>query len=92
MLKLLARRKIKPEVVLQLILETVQQVLPALQEGALYSTEDLCGPDLWAPWGTLEHRCAGMCLTYLTEIQMLPLVSAKPPGEYPLRFRLKTPS
>jgi hypothetical protein len=90
--QVLANRKIKPEMFLQLILDTVEDIRPALHEDATYSTEILCGPDLWEHWGIAERRCAGICLAYLIEIQMLPLEQAKPAGKYPLRFRLKTPS
>lgn len=87
---LLTKKNITPEKFANSVLEAVKFILPALQKKERYSTEELCGPNLWGQWQTAEHRCAGMCLTYFIENQMLPLESAKPAGKYPLRFRLKT--
>lgn len=48
--------------------------LPHLMEGSKYTTEQLCGPDIWSPWCTVERRVAGMCLAYLVKVGAIPLV------------------
>ena len=52
----------------------VAWALPHLMEGGKYTTEQLCGPDMWAPWFTVEHRIAGMCVAYLVKVGAIPLV------------------
>jgi hypothetical protein len=48
--------------------------LPHLMEGGKYTTEQLCGPEIWSPWLTVERRIAGMCLAYLVKVGAIPLV------------------
>jgi len=66
-------------------------VLPHLIHGVLYSTEVLCGPDLW---NRLRYdgvrRAAGMCLAYLVACQVVPLqLHWTPSGKGPKRYMLK---
>lgn len=87
--RVITKGRTKPAQVVQMVLEAVQEILPALSPHVAYSTEDLCGPELWINWKTGERRSAGMCMTYLTENDHLPLERASVEGEYPLKFRLK---
>ena len=48
--------------------------LPYLIEGGRYTTEQLCDPEIWSPWLTVERRIAGMCLAYLVKVGAIPLV------------------
>ena len=89
--QVIAKARMKPAKLVHAVLEAVQDILPALEANATYSTEDLCGPDLWISWLTGERRSAGMCLRYLIENDHLPLELTSPKGKYPLIFRLKTP-
>jgi len=64
---LLRDHQIKPEEIFATVLSEVTQVLPHLEEGGRYTTEMLCGPDLWANWLTAERRVAGMCIAYFAK-------------------------
>lgn len=64
---LLRDRKVKPEQIFARVLAEVTQILPHLDEDRRYTTEMLCGPDLWATWFTAERRVAGMCVAYLAK-------------------------
>lgn len=85
----LTKGRSTPEQFLVTILNTVNDIVPALQADTKYLTEDLCDPDVWPTWKIGEHRCAGMCLRYLSETGELPLEVVSPKGKYPLAFRLK---
>ena len=89
--QVIAKARMKPAKLVHVVLEEVQSILPGLEANVSYSTEDLCGPDLWISWLTGERRSAGMCLRYLIENDHLPLELASPKGKYPLMFRLKAP-
>ena len=87
--QVITKGRMKPGQLVQMVLKEVQSVLPGLAANATYSTEDLCGPDLWSKWLTGERRSAGACLRYLAEQGHLPLELASSEGKYPLMFRLK---
>lgn len=87
--QVITKGRLKPTELVQIVLEEVQDILPGLVADATYSTEDLCGPDVWTDWLTGERRGAGMCIRYLIETDHLPLELASPKGKYPLMFRLK---
>ena len=87
----ITKERMKPAELIQMVLEEVQSILPGLVANATYSTEALCGPDLWNSWLTGERRSAGMCIRYLIENDHLPLELASLKGDYPLRFRVKAP-
>lgn len=78
-----------PQYLVNSVCATVTESLPGLLRDAVYTTEMLCGPDLWAQWGNGEKRSAGICLAGLVEAGELPLVRVLGLHEYPLRFRLK---
>lgn len=65
-------------------------VVSHLFHGVLYSTEDLCGPDLWDRLGyDGARRAAGMCLAHLVECQAVPLqLHWTPSGNGPKRYLL----
>ena len=85
----ITKGRMTPAQLVRIVLEAVEDILPGLEANATYSTENLCGPDLWSTWLTGEHRSAGMCMRYLIENGHLPLELASPKGRYPLMFRLK---
>ena len=86
---LLAPYGIEPEKLLVAVFNQVSEDLPALVPGFPYSTEQLCGPDLWFRLKSDgPRRSAGMCLSHLVAVRAVPLELAKPTGSYPLRFRL----
>lgn len=51
----------------------VVEHLPYLDDGRRYTTEELCGPELWSTWFTAERRVAGMCLAHLVKVDSVPL-------------------
>jgi hypothetical protein len=64
---LLFTHKVKTEQIFAMVLVQVTEILPHLKEGGRYTTEMLCGPELWATWFTAERRVAGMCVAYLAK-------------------------
>lgn len=48
-------------------------LVPQLMEGSKNTTEQLCGPDIWLPWLTVERRIAGMCMAYMVKVRVVPL-------------------
>lgn len=88
--ELLKKLKLSSEQVLLQVLASVAEVVPALQHGALYSAEQLCGPELWSQFKTVgARRSAGMCLAYLVDRRALPLkLHVTPSGKGPRRYKL----
>jgi hypothetical protein len=64
---LLRDHQVKPEQIFATVLAEVTENLPHLEESCRYTTEILCGPDLWANWLTAERRVAGMCVAYIAK-------------------------
>jgi hypothetical protein len=66
----------------------VAWALPHLMEGGKYSAEQLCGPDIWSPWFTVERRMAGMVLAYLVKVGAIPLtLHVTPSGNGTKRYQ-----
>lgn len=63
----LRNHKAMPDEIFAMVLAQVTEILPILEEGGRYTTEMLCGPELWARWFTAERRVAGMCVAYLAK-------------------------
>jgi hypothetical protein len=87
---LLRTHKINPRALLAVIESEVLDAAPHLFHGALYSTEDLCGPELW---DRLHYdgakRAAGMCMAYLVECRAVPLMlHITASGKGPKRYKL----
>jgi len=83
---------VKPQQVFATVLAEVTQALPYLEESGRYTTEMLCGPDIWANWLTAESRVAGMCLVYMVRRRMVELFRHRTPsGGGKAKFRT-TPS
>jgi hypothetical protein len=66
-------------------------IAPAVPEGALLTTMQLCGPDYWNSLPKWERTLAGMCMVYLVEHNRVPfeLVPRTGRNPYPLQFRIK---
>ncbi len=80
---------IKPQQLIVVVFDAVVEDLPGLEAGYTYTTEDLCGPTLWASWTTGTRRAAGMCMHYLVENNHLPLWLVMTSSGSELGFRLK---
>ena len=70
---LLRDHKVKPEQIFAMVLAEVTQNLPHLEEGGRYTTEMLCGPDIWEALFEAEGSVAGMCLAYMVRKKMFAL-------------------
>lgn len=77
---LLQDHEVKSDQIFAMVLAEVIQNLPHLEEGAKYTTEDLCGPDIWGAWFQAQGSVAGMSLAYLVRNRVVKL------------FRHRTPS
>lgn len=66
-------------------------IAPAVPQGVLFTTPQLCGPDYWGPLSKWERTLAGMCMVYLVENDRVPfeLVPRTGRNPYPLQFRIK---
>ena len=65
----LVRNKFRtPQQLFEIVQGAVTEVVPYLDEGQRYTTEDLCGPDMWASFFQGEQKAAGMCLAYLESV------------------------
>jgi hypothetical protein len=70
---LLLAHEVKPHQIFAIVLAEVTQILPELDEGGRFKTEDLCDPEIWGPWRTAEKRVAGMALSYMVKTRMVVL-------------------
>ena len=89
---LLRDHKVKPEQIFATVLAEISQNLPHLEDGGRYSTEMLCGPDIWAAWHRGEGSVAGMCLAYMVRKGMVKLFRHRTPSGGGKAFYRTTPS
>lgn len=87
---LMRTHKMSLSEVLVAVEAAIWDVHPVLMSGALYSTEELCGPELWDRLRfDGARRVAGMCLAFLVECHAVPLVMHwTPSGKGPKRYLL----
>jgi len=66
-------------------------IAPAVPEGALLTTGQLCGTEYWDPLSKWEKTLAGACMVYLVEHNRVPFEYVPRTGRnpYPLQFRIK---
>ena len=72
--RVLGNRRTLPEYILWQIRDAVLDVIHHLTPRNRYTTEDLCGPELWASWAPGECISAGVCLSYLVSNRNVPLM------------------
>ena len=89
---LLSDRKVKPAQIFATVLAEVTKRLPFLEDGSKYTTEMLCGPDIWANWYTVEGRVAGMCVAYIVKKRMVELFRHYTPSGSGKAYYRTTPS
>lgn len=77
---LLARHKTTPRQLFDALHVAVVAALPNLTDGSLYTTQQLCGPALWANWSIAERRVVGMCLAYQVKVFAVALVLHRTPS------------
>jgi hypothetical protein len=87
---LLAPRGVSPERVLLAVYASIYEIAEVLVPNAKYSTEQLCGEELWLCWPTDgQHRAMGIGLSFLVETGLVPLVCVTPHHIRNKRYALK---
>jgi hypothetical protein len=87
---LLALHDVSPEQVLCAVYVTVMESIDGLVTGKKYTTEDLCGPEVWEALPTDGlHRAMGICLSFLVAAELVPLVCSSPAHRRNKRYTLK---
>jgi hypothetical protein len=66
----------------------VKSALPYLVPGERYTTEQLCGPELWQRLSPVARRKAGGCLALLVANGRIGLVFAPSKQKWPRRYQL----
>ena len=67
-------------------------IAPAVPQGVLLTTPQLCNPDYWGPLSKWKKTLAGMCMVYLVKHNLVPFENVPRTGRnpYPLQYRIKT--
>jgi hypothetical protein len=87
---LLAPHDVSPEQVLCAVYVAVMESIDGLVSGGKYTTEDLCGPEVWWAWSTDGlHRAMGICLSFLVAAELVPLICTSPAHIPNKRYSLK---
>lgn len=69
--------------------QQVEEVLPAMDPKARYTSKMLCGMEFWALLNNGERRTAGRCLAHMVAQELLPLVFAESKSKHPKWYQLK---
>ena len=89
---LLLTHTVKPEEIFAIVLAEVTQNLPHLDVDGRYTTEMLCGPDIWKKWYEAEGSVAGMCLAFLVRKKEVKLYKhLTPSGKGKAKYRNTPP-
>jgi hypothetical protein len=69
----------------------IECIVPAVQQGVLFTTEQLCGEEFWSSLTDWDKTLAGSCMIHLVEHGRVPFDYVPRPGRnpYPLQFQLK---
>lgn len=80
-----------PLTFLNSIKQEMEFIAPAVPQGALLKTEQLCGDDYWKPLSKWKKTLAGSCMDHLAENGLVPFENVPRNGRnpYPLQFRIK---
>lgn len=73
------------------ILQEALFIAPAVPQGALLTTRQLCGEKFWAPLSEWHRTLAGSCMDHLVAHGHVPFEYVPRTGRnpYPLQFRIK---
>lgn len=71
--------------------EEIEFIAPAVPQGTLFKTAQLCGELYWTPLSDWERTLAGSCMIHLVEHGRVPFEYVPRTGRnpYPLQFRIK---
>jgi hypothetical protein len=86
---LLADARLSPKDVFTMAVQTLNQAIGGMEPGGKYKTEYLFEPSAWAGMGDAVKRCVGICLSYLTDDGLVPLVYASKPKANNKLYSLK---
>lgn len=67
----------------------IEEVLPVLWSGAVYTAEMLCGPNLWDERYPHRHKELGMIVSYCVRYELPSLECCVCKHQYPRLYRLK---
>jgi hypothetical protein len=73
------------------IKQEMEFIAPAVPQGVLFTTEQLCGEAFWEPLSDWERTLAGSCMMHLVEHDRVSFeyVPRKGRNPYSLQFRIK---
>jgi hypothetical protein len=88
---LLNKRHTCKETFLKELQQEIQFIAPAVPQGVLFTTPQLCGSEYWDPLSKWEKTLAGMCMDHLAKNGFVPFenVPRKGRNPYPLQYRIK---
>jgi hypothetical protein len=86
---LLAATHLTPKQAFEMTVQTLNQAIGGMEPGGKYKTEYLFEPSAWAGMGDAVKRCVGICLSYLTDDGLVPLVYASKPKANNKLYSLK---
>jgi hypothetical protein len=72
-------------------LQEILFIAPAVPQGVLFTTEQLCGEEFWSSLSDWDKTLAGSCMIHLVEHGRVPFEYVPRTGRnpYPLQFQLK---
>ena len=89
---LLSDHKVKPLQIFNTVLAEVTHAMPYLVEEGRYTTEMLCGAEIWGKWFTAEGRVAGMCVAFMVKTRTVKLYRhITPSGSGKAKYRITPP-
>jgi len=87
---LLAPHRVSPSLVLNAVYAAVMESVGGMIPGAKYSTEELCGDEVWWAWPSVgQRRAMGICLSFLVAQELVPLICSSPAHVSNKRYSLK---
>jgi hypothetical protein len=79
-----------PQAFFDSVQQQVEEVLPAMDPEACYTSKMLCGMEFWELLlNNGQRRTAGRCLAHMVSQELLPLVFAESKSKHPKWYQLK---
>ena len=86
---LLAATHLSPKQVFTMAVQALNLSIGGMEPGVKYKTEHLFEPSDWADMGDAIKRCLGICLSFLTDGGLVPLVYTSKPNANNKFYSLK---
>ena len=77
-----------PEALYKSVLREAVAMIPGMGRGVSYTTEQICGKELWGRFDRGARIMAGRCMVQIVKCDALNLKVAKTAHEYPKRYEL----